>query len=294
MILICPECATRYLVPDSAVGPTGRQVRCASCKHSWFQEGVLPERPAPKVEKSVSAPASDGPAVPRAFSPLPPPPPDPNAPAQDAPVAVAAPEPEAVAPSNAAPESVSEPEAAPASEPEPEAPADPVEESLPVEPAPVVVAESYGEEDWADVRPRRNRAKTWTLMAFLYLLLVSAAGGALWYFGPPSWLVNLGLAPASAENGLVITEINHSRRNVSGQLVYTFTAVIVNKASEELAVPPIFVELRDAQRKLVYSWKTRADKSQLAPGETARISETRLDIPRAAQNLDINFYPSAR
>ena len=53
MILTCPECSTKYMAKDGAIGPNGRSVRCASCESVWFVEGVDPDVMALKDNQTV-------------------------------------------------------------------------------------------------------------------------------------------------------------------------------------------------------------------------------------------------
>lgn len=272
MILSCPKCATRYIVPDGAIGPDGRQVRCASCRHSWFQDGPAVERP--KVAKAAVAATT------------------PSEAAHDAPAAVAAPvaaeapapSPPAPAPDVAASDAVAE---------------QPAREEPGTMPPPPVIEPPYG-NDWSDDpaparrRPRRNPARYWTMAAVAFALVAAGLAGALWYFGPPAWAVNLGLVAQRGEPQLLFSLPRPPERRMlpTGQEFFAFSGRVINGSDREVTVPPIVVELRDEQGRLVFSWMTKADKERLRPGQEARISESRLDIPPNARNLSLKFVDS--
>ena len=60
MIVSCPECGARYKLPPQAIPSEGRAMRCASCKHRWFElgaeEAVVPVAPIPAPEMFATMP----------------------------------------------------------------------------------------------------------------------------------------------------------------------------------------------------------------------------------------------
>ncbi|MFK0300353.1 DUF3426 domain-containing protein [Brevundimonas sp. NPDC090276] len=80
MILTCPACATSYFVPDEAIGPNGRRVRCKSCGHDWratledeplelsaAEEPVVEAGFGKREEPPESLAETPAPELPRAF-----------------------------------------------------------------------------------------------------------------------------------------------------------------------------------------------------------------------------------
>lgn len=64
MILVCPECKTRYLVEANLFAMGARQVRCARCKHNWKAE-------LPNEIDVVAPPPLEPDPIPEAITPIP-------------------------------------------------------------------------------------------------------------------------------------------------------------------------------------------------------------------------------
>lgn len=288
MIIACPACATRYVVPDSAIGAEGRTVRCAKCRHSWFQDGP-----------DLAAPLPPEPATPDQQVAAPPPPP--ASPIEDTPVE------EKAAPSQpvyhepvAAAPVVDVPEPEPEPEPEPVYHEPPAPTVVEASPPPIMVEPDYGEEvsqfDYEPpFRPRRNMTKVWTAAAVVFAMLAVGTVGAVSYFGLPDWVPVSRPTFALGQPDLVLDfpRQQQERRTLpNGTEYFGASGTVKNVGRETRAIPSILIVLRDARERIVYSWEIAPPKANLAPGETVTINEAVTDVPRSAKIAEIGWKPA--
>lgn len=284
-------------------------MRCAKCRHSWFQDGpeALFERP-------------------QAYAPPPPPPPPPppswehfaQAPAA-APVGA---EPAPVSPGPAEPARPDpapyQYEAAPAAAPAFVSGAGMAPDegerfaaSYPVPPPPVrhdydhsavrpplpTAEEHAGQSSYAFepmFRPRRNPARLWTLAAILFAIVTISGIGVVARFGLPDWVpmsrATFGDAPADL--ALDFPANRKARHRLpNGTEYYSISGTIRNTGMQRRAVPPLLVVMRDAHNRIVFSWEVNPPKPVLAPGESVPLQVAQADFPQSARYTEVGWKP---
>ena len=301
MILTCPACGTQYVVKDGAIPPGGRQVRCASCRHSWHQD--------PEPEETLELPAA---------SALPPQADDVEQPAQEqgfedrtdgrdadeAPVeqwddgssaphiedaeyepiheADRAPEPDVIVERPLEPDVVPEPE--PAYE-------TPQEES--VEPAPPAAVSAPADEDEFSPFARRGaaeeRRRSPVLRILLLVILIAALVAAFWFLAPPAWKARLGIAGA-AETPLQLMMTHSDRQRLaSGNELLAVSGRVINPTEERQTVPPITAELRNGSGQVVYRWTIAPPARSLEPGASATFNSAEVNVPAGGEELTVSL-----
>lgn len=251
MIIACPACGTRYAVPDNAIGVDGRTVRCAKCRHSWFQEGPEVDLATLQAPSPAQPQAEPGEEAPR-----------PEAPAPQAPVA----EPAAAA-SPAPP--------APAVAPTPHPADDLTDDSFARTPS------SFDHQP--PFRPRRNPAKLWMALAIGFALVASGVMVGVARFGLPDWLPLPRASNSQPDLKLTLPPGRQERRPLAnGNDFFNITGTITNIGQARRPVPPVLIVLRDSRNRAVYTVEVAPPKTVLLPGESVAINTAIVDAPKAA------------
>ena len=271
MIIACPACSTRYVVPDSAIGIEGRTVRCAKCKHSWFQDGPEGGRLADVEAATVPPP-----------TPAPPPPPPP-VPVADPEAASGFGHDDAEGHTQNGPDFD---ETAP--------PYGDVQDDLPPPPEPEEERGPSRFDHAPPFRPRRNITKLWTWAAASFAVIALGTVLAVNYVGLPEWVpVTRPLFGAAQPDLELSFPVDQQERRTlpNGTEFFGARIIVGNTARESRPIPPILIVLRDQRERQVYSWVVQPPQPSLAPGEQLTINEAVTDVPKSAVFADIGWAP---
>lgn len=318
MILTCPSCGTQYVVKDGAIPPGGRQVRCASCKHSWHQnpeDGDTIEPSAQAEGKPVETP----PVVDSAEEP-PPPSADEDESLAEATLIEprSGPEAEERAYEEASLENEDQPSIDQPSTIEPAGEAD---ESAGADEAAampyahsqfdIVKSAPTAQEDWSEPTPEAEapetdeftpyaapeeaqpRRRNPFLAILLVIVIVIAAAAIFWFLAPPQLKARLGLAEISSSPLALVTTHMDRQQLESGNELLTVTGRVINPTGREQDVPPLRAQLKTRAGKVVYSWTIAPPARSLAPGASASFNSAEVNVPPGGDELTITLGTQA-
>ena len=312
MLIVCPHCATSYMIEPASVGPAGRMVRCARCKETWFVgpapasdvsafvDGVIAEAEAESAGMPGSQPAPAGDAWPA----------EQTAAASDdfgvdshavesAPPAMpdwGAAEPAAGAPDLAPPQ-----DEAPAPQTITDAPSlvPPIEHA----PLPDAASADLDSEDIETFAARRKRLQSkrkksrrssrWTaliLVLFAFNVALIGARHEVVRFLPQtaSLFAAIGL-PVNLRQ-LTFEKVRITKETQDGVSVLLIDGMIVSSASKPVEVPRLRFAARNAAGQEIYTWTAKPERSILGPGESLKFSSRLAAPPAAANDVMVRFF----
>jgi predicted Zn finger-like uncharacterized protein len=267
MIASCPNCDTRFEVPESRLGTTGRKVKCGKCGHLWLQRAD--GSTAPIATQSTAAPSTRRRPQPRRRS---------------------------TSRSRAPPSrrrSSSRPARAPPPKPQsPDTPAaQPADAAAPA-PGPRVVAP-----------PKRRSGKRLVAMLLILVAVLGLAGlGAMALRGGElgknklvaGILGAIGLVGEEAEaEGLGFENVSTARRSEGAVQLLVVSGEVVNTAAQVRIIPPLRGALLAADNREVQNWTFAAKAEKVEPGQRVRF-ETTLRAPSMdATDVKVTFATAA-
>jgi predicted Zn finger-like uncharacterized protein len=327
MLIVCPNCATSYMIDPASVGTTGRSVRCARCKSTWFAtakttaappamsafvDGVIAEAEA--ETKAAGAPLPRDQTVSQPANP-------PQADADDfgaetagdfppQPGAEAKPAPFGAASQNS--------DLAPRSD---ETFAKPTgEHAVAMEDAPSLVpsdehdafaagngSEGHNIEHDAEeaesfvarrqrLKAKRQKSKRnsrWTavvLVLFAFNVALIGARGDLVRYLPQtaSLFAAIGL-PVNLRN-LKFDQVKITKETTDGVSILVIEGMIVNTAAKPTDVPRLRFAARNASGQDVYTWTMQPARAVLGPNESMEFHSRLAAPPADAHDVMVRFF----
>jgi predicted Zn finger-like uncharacterized protein len=312
MLIVCPSCATSYMLDPAAMGAAGRTVRCARCKTTWFAGAPAREtNAAPELNAFVDGVIAEA----QAQSGDAPPPRDGQMPAAQAYAAgdfSAEPDDFTAAADEAAPpldHDMGMHDSAPAPMPGADDDATPLTEAPPLVPpndhdsfaeAAPAAGDSDDIESFAVRRERlrakresKRRSSRWTAIILVLIAfnvaLVGARSEVVRYLPQTASLFAAIGLPVNLRH-LKFEDVKISRENEGGINILIVEGSIVSTSGSAVEVPRLRFAARNASGQEIYTWTMLPARSILEPGEKLPFRSRLAAPPPDAVDVLVRFF----
>ena len=309
MLIVCPSCATSYMIDPASLGASGRTVRCARCKATWY---AGPTKPASNLDAFVDGVIAEAEAQPAGAAEAPPAAARSSAPPAPPPTAAAAAddfgaEPEAPVPRpQPAPAAGEMPRIEPAAiAPEPVAVADAPSLGPPIE-QPALPQAPNAEIDNDDIesyaarrermqvrRKKSRRSSRWTAIVLVLfsinVALVGARDEVVRYLPQTASLFAAIGLPVNLRH-LRFENVRVSKETQDGVNILVVDGTIVSDSKQPTTVPRLRFAARNAAGQEVYTWTALPERSILGPGEKLDFHSRLASPPAGATDVMVRFF----